>query len=41
VAALVNAKMHGAWFHATYGIHSTSNDIMIMKSVELGERMVI
>mgnify|MGYP001084909694 CR=1 FL=1 len=39
VAALVNAKTHGARFHATHGTHSTSDDIM--KSVELGERMVL
>ncbi len=39
VAALVNAKMHGARFHATHGTHSTSNNIM--KSVELGDCMVL
>ncbi len=39
VAALVNAKMHGARFHATHGTHSTSEDIM--KSVELSKRMVL
>jgi len=39
VAAFVNAKMHGSRFHATHGTHSTSDDIM--KSVELGKRMVL
>jgi hypothetical protein len=39
MATLAKAKTHGAWFHATHGTHSTSNNIM--KSAELGDRMVL